>query len=463
MTKKYVFTDWTNVEPGYGTSWLDESHPLTVPSGISLRAHRPVIENAPCLTPEMPWESDCLNGYGTLIREGDKLRLWYESFGAREGYDDMESFLCYAESLDGGKTFVRPKLGLVEFGGSKENNILMHAHGTCVLRDPDAPAEERYKLVRVRYDPKDPNRHWCRIIGSVSPDGISFTDLPEPILDNPSDTQNTLAIDPATGEYVLVTRQPYDYPSGRRSISMSRSRDFRHFPPAVTLVNNDPLDPPDWDYYTSGFRFWPGAESGALMLVDMFERVEDAFDVHLFSSSDARIWVRPCGREPWIPRGEEGEWNDKMVFALNGTVDLGEGRWAVMINGTRRGHNDSRAEYPWRARGQYRLASFREDGFLSIRAYAKGEFFTVALPCSGEKAEVNASLPVEGYVRVGLYDPAEEKFVPGFAPEDSDPLERGKVWQTVSWRGKSDLSAFGGKKLALRFEMFKSDLYAFRF
>ncbi|MBR0143860.1 MAG: hypothetical protein IJM21_06760 [Clostridia bacterium] len=463
MSKKYVFTDWTNVEPGYGTSWLNETHPLTVPSGIDLRVHRPVIKDEPFLTPDMPWEGDCLNGYGTLLREGDKLRFWYESFGTRDGFNDMESFLCYAESNDGGKTFFRPELGLVEFDGSRRNNILMHAHGTCVLSDPSAPEEERYKLVRVRYNPDDPDRHWCRIIGSVSPDGIHFTDLEEPILDNPSDTQNTLTIDPVTGEYVLVTRQPYDYPSGRRSISMSRSRDFRHFPPSVVLVNNDPLDPPDWDYYTSGFRFWPDAERGALMLVDMFERIEDTFNVHLFSSSDGRIWVRPFGREPWIPRGEEGAWNDKMVFALNGTADLGNGKWAVVVNGTRRGHNDSREEYPERARGQYRLAVFREDGFLSLHAYAKGEFFTIGTECSGDPLEVNASLPVEGYIRAGLYDPSTEAYVPGFTPEECDPLGRGKIWQTVSWGGKSDLSAFAGKRLSLRFELFKSDLYAYRF
>ena len=462
MPKKYVFTDWTNVEPGYGTTWLDESHPLTVPSGITLKAHRPVIDPVPSLTADMPWEGDCLNSYGTILREGEKIRLWYESFGRREGFDDMESFLCYAESLDGGKTFRRPELGLVEFNGSKKNNIVMRAHGACVLRDPAAPAEERYKLVRVRYRHDDPDRHWCRIMGAVSPDGIRFTDLPEPLLDNPSDTQNAIALDPVSGEYVLVTRQPYGYPAGRRTISMTRSRDFRHFPPPAVLLNSDPLDPPDWDYYTSGFRFWPGAEGGALMLVDMFERIEDTFDVHLFSSSDGKIWSRPFGREPWIPRGEEGAWNDKIVAVMNGTVDLGNGKWAVMVNGTRRGHNDSREEFPDLARGEYHLATFREDGFLSINAYAKGEFFTRAVPCSGERLEVNASIPVEGYIRAGLYDPARETWVPGYSPEDADPLSRGKIWQTVSWRGKSDLSAFRGKTLAVRFEMFKSDLFAFK-
>ena len=34
-------------------------------------------------------------------------------------------FLCVAVSKDGGKTFVKPKLGLVEFDGSKQNNIVL--------------------------------------------------------------------------------------------------------------------------------------------------------------------------------------------------------------------------------------------------------------------------------------------------------------------------------------------------
>ena len=34
-------------------------------------------------------------------------------------------FLCVAVSTDGGKTFIKPKLGLVDFSGSKANNIVL--------------------------------------------------------------------------------------------------------------------------------------------------------------------------------------------------------------------------------------------------------------------------------------------------------------------------------------------------
>ena len=62
---------------------------------------------------------------------------------------------CYAESKDGIR-WERPKLGLFEFRGSKENNIVYASHSTAPWPEtsnfapfkdvnPGAPASERYK------------------------------------------------------------------------------------------------------------------------------------------------------------------------------------------------------------------------------------------------------------------------------------------------------------------------------
>src|SRR5262249_53109552 len=65
--------------------------------------------------------------YGTVLRVGDRFHLWYTgNYGALSnniGYERVNCRICYATSKDGA-TWVKPNLGLVEFNGSKENNIV---------------------------------------------------------------------------------------------------------------------------------------------------------------------------------------------------------------------------------------------------------------------------------------------------------------------------------------------------
>src|SRR5262249_17459465 len=63
---------------------------------------------------DRPWEGP-VSAYFSVFRDGPLVRMYY-----RGG----EDFTCYAESRDGGITFSRPELGLVEFNGSTANNII---------------------------------------------------------------------------------------------------------------------------------------------------------------------------------------------------------------------------------------------------------------------------------------------------------------------------------------------------
>ena len=79
---------------------------------------------------------------------------------------------CYVESRDG-RTWTRPSLGLVEFNGSKQNNIIWDGfgnHNFMVFLDtnPETPPEERYKALASG----QPNRPLKRMVGMVSPDGV---------------------------------------------------------------------------------------------------------------------------------------------------------------------------------------------------------------------------------------------------------------------------------------------------
>ena len=94
-----------------------------------------------------------------------------------------------------------------------------------VFKDPNpsAPPSERYKSTREgKVEMEYVNSHYKypysimaaemdpgyahAIIGSVSPDGLHWTDLPDPLSIEPSDTYITIDYNALTGKYILYTR-----------------------------------------------------------------------------------------------------------------------------------------------------------------------------------------------------------------------------------------------------------------
>jgi len=62
----------------------------------------------------------------TVFRDGDLCRLYYR--GSNNEGADFHQVTCYAQSRDG-VTFTRPSLGLFEWEGSKDNNIVWTGPG----------------------------------------------------------------------------------------------------------------------------------------------------------------------------------------------------------------------------------------------------------------------------------------------------------------------------------------------
>ena len=120
--------------------------------------------------------------YGSVIREGEKFRMWYVAVGDdRLDPDTPRSSpwrVAYAES-DDGVHWVKPKLRLVEAHGSRDNNLvrMQPRLGTVnvkVLRDPHDPnPKRRYKMGAHVWFPKNDVR-----LGTFAPyasaDGLSW-------------------------------------------------------------------------------------------------------------------------------------------------------------------------------------------------------------------------------------------------------------------------------------------------
>ena len=113
---------------------------------------------------DAPWEG-AGSGYHSVIRDGDLYRLYYRgsALGVENGRLKLgREVYCYAESRDG-VTFTKPELGLHEYNGSKQNNIIWTGVGTHNFAPfldtrADCPAESRYKALGGRRTRADCSR-----------------------------------------------------------------------------------------------------------------------------------------------------------------------------------------------------------------------------------------------------------------------------------------------------------------
>ena len=116
------------------------------------RLHKPTRKNI-VFKLDKPWDGKYTTFFCTFFAEG-KWRMYYTST-----ISSKEKYISYAESLDG-VNFERPELGLVEYCGSKKNNIIMNLEmfrefeftgfdNFSVFYDenPNCLPDEKYKMV----------------------------------------------------------------------------------------------------------------------------------------------------------------------------------------------------------------------------------------------------------------------------------------------------------------------------
>ena len=93
--------------------WIEETQRL------SRLWHRAEIYPEPVVRPDEAWEGSSLLMTGTVIKVGETLKMYYLS----RGTSTVPGCFCVAESEDG-LHWRKPRLGLIEADGSKENNIV---------------------------------------------------------------------------------------------------------------------------------------------------------------------------------------------------------------------------------------------------------------------------------------------------------------------------------------------------
>ena len=414
------------------------------------KVHQPTPGEVVLVTGE-PWEGNTC-AYYSIFRDGDIYRMYY-----RGSHGDLKTqktqhpeVTCYAESRDG-IHFTKPTLGIVEWDGSKDNNIILKGLGShcfVAFRDanPDAPAEARYKgISRGRPDGKK------GLYVFQSPDGIHWSPIRnEPVItDGAFDSQNLAFWDPITKQYRDYHRT---FTNRVRSIMTCTSPDFVTWTHPQLLQY--PEGTPDEHLYTNAIRPYERAPHIRIGFPTRYRPSDSQVEPIFMSSRDGLLFRRwnTAVIPPDAPKERDG---NRSNYMANGVVTRPDNDRELLVYGSEAYYEgpDSRLRY----------FTYRVDGFVSVSTGADGgELLTKPLTFSGKSLTLNYAAQKGGSVRVELQS-ADGKPVPGFTLSDCKPLTGDEISQSVEWKSGSDVSSLAGKSVRLRFSLQNADVYSLRF
>lgn len=434
--------------------------------------------------------------YGSVLREEGKFRMWYVAFD-----DDTSNKItstrwraAYAESADG-VNWRKPELGLVEFRGSKANNLLDMGGdwgfvNLKVIRDgADPDPARRYKMTTHVYF-----RHNTRLgtlLPFVSPDGYTWTPVREvqPVkgeLRKEDLFLPVIHLEPCGGLYqwdswYYLTAQnamPGIHHYQGRVVRIYRSADFVNWAPSnhIGFVRGTQHDwlgdgrSREGEQNHEGISVWNrgnvllgvyGMWHGAVEWKDV------TIDLGFVVSNDGLRFREPVHERVFLERGEDGEWDQGGLLQgqgfenIRGETFLYYGAWDPRGTGG--------TPVP---RGGVGIATLPRDRFGALRVDESGkgpgdyqapeitsEFVTSAIPVEKGRAPkvfVNADGLGEGAtLKFELLDQREQPVPGGLARVETSGFQVPVVWEgaDVSWPERAKLRVVfeGAKNATIRF------------
>ncbi len=446
------------------------------------------INSNPVIVSEHPWEHRRIP-FGSVLWFPDegKFKCWYLTlniYDSRPGFRGYRkqhhvpiheaAFICYAESKDG-VNWTKPELGLHEYHGSKQNNIVLvspgtHFDSTSVMYLPHDPRwpyrmmtfigrwpyEE--ELVKEKWGDPPPfgiKRHGHFAFGSR--DGIHWQELNdnEPVL-RVSD-RSMFWWDPDKRIFAGAAKRSHN---NKRAQAYAWSRDMIQW--TVT---------PDWvhvadqrDHSTDEAEAAYGFPYGSQWIGFGEMRreregkswKETTINWQLLTSRDGRKWSRPI-REPFFADGPSESWRFQVfkIFA-NPPIER-DGRLLIYYGGKTGIVPVETGDKPFQAMC---LATLRKDGFVSLTAGDQaGELVTKPFVANGDQLLLNVDVLDGGEATVEVLN-EDMQTIRGFELSSSVPLRSRSVKQTVEWAAEADWSHLADRKVRLRIRLCNAELYA---
>lgn len=441
-----------------------DRHLIDTQENLRQVLHHPVRRGI-AIQAEHPWENAGVS-YMVSFRDGDKFRAWYRVDTAKFNFSDSRSMTAYAESNDG-IHWHKPKLGIIEFAGSKQNNLVWDEPGLvnmAVFRDdnPEARSDERYKaLIRGR-----------NIFALVSADGLHWRKAgDEPILDDPPfDSHNIAFWDPLTKHYLAYTRgvrldgrlgqgMTSRFKGGVRWVRHSRSTDFRHWTALQPIQTGDS---PREEFYTNSTIRYERAPDFLFMFPSRFASARKpnpdwkhgagVNDIAFLSSRDGLQFDRTFMQAFIRPGTDDGNWHERSLYMERGVLQTSPTELSLYCMQN------------WRLPTVHiRRYTLRSDGFVSIQAgYSQGELVSNPLQFNGDELHLNFSTSAVGFIKVEIMK-ADGGAIDGLRLADCPEIYGDKIDGHVDWTSDAKLADLANTAVRLRFVLSDADLYAFRF
>lgn len=458
--------------------------------GVSRRLHHPTPREI-AIVHDAPWEG-AGSGYHTVIHDGEKYRMYHRgsALGVSDGkLKSGRQIYCYAESRDG-ILFTKPSLGLFEYNGSKDNNIVwdgvgVHNFAPFVDTRVDCPPEARFKALGGTAQEGG-------LFAFQSADGMHWSLMrDDPVVTKGAfDSQNLAFWDPTASKYRAyfrtftkgTTTGEVWKPAGYRAIRTASSKDFLSWSDEADLTYTDS---PVEHLYTNqigpyvraphiliGFptRYIERGWSDSMRALPQLEHREERSTANLrygtalteallMASRDGvhferwnEAFLRPGPERPdtWLYGHQYIAWHAvETKSSLPGAPNelslyASEGSWTGNKNAIRR----------------YTL---RLDGFASVNArWKEGELVTKPLKFQGDQLGINFATSAAGSIRVEIQT-ADGEPIPGYTLDDCAEVFGDAIDRTVTWKGGSGVGKLAGKAVRLRFKLKDADLYSLQF
>lgn len=420
-------------------------------AGAELKLHDP-IKREIVLSTDQPWEGMTC-AYFSVIQDGGKVLMYYRGSSGGSDHSDAQ-VTCVAESTDG-IHFTRPKLGLIEAGGTKDNNVIwrgVESHNFSPFLDanPKTKSDERFKALG---GVKQPGKNWHQgetpggLYAFTSADGIHWKKMKDtPVITKGAfDSQNLAFWDTTRDRYACFSRI---FSNKVRAVQSCNSTDFLAWSDGVPhrYAEGVPME----HFYTSATVPCPTAPHLFLSFPKRFvtnrKKVPEhegpgVSDAVFMSSRDGVHWDRPF-LEAWVRPGPDlKNWTDRNNMTANGII-VGDTEWSLYISEHYR-HADHRI----------RRMTVRKQGLASMHAGAKGgEFTTKPLTFTGKKLVLNYATSAAGSIQIEALDETG-KVVAAMPELYGDEFEANAL----------DVSKLAGKTITLRVKLKDADLFALRF
>lgn len=440
-----------------------DHHVIDRMDGVRLKLNRPQPREL-VLRFDQPWEGR-YSGYETVLKDGDTFRFYYR--GMPEARHDLDTEVtCVAESKDG-VHWTKPKLGIYEVRGTRENNVVLARSRGChnlapfIDAKPNCPPGQRYKALGGTGQPG--------LLAFASGDGLHWKQLQaEPVITKGAfDSQNNAFWSLSEGQYVCYFRVFRD---GKRWIARTTSEDFIHWTDPVDLeldgkprehLYTNQIDPyvrAPHIYLGLPTRFLPGRrvvteeEARRIGTPTQWNYANDCTDILLASARGGADFKRTF-LEAFIRPGFDLEnWTSRANYAARGIVRTGDRELSLYAK-----HHSG---YPTSHVRRYTL---RPDGFVSVYGpYEGGELVTRPFTFAGSKLSINCATSAAGGLYAEIQTPSGQP-LEGFAMKDCPEIIGDRLEKLVSWKSGADVSHLSGQPIRLRFQLRDADLYSFQF